>query len=116
MLNKTLTAFALFVALAAPAAAHTYLQSATPEAGANLKAPPTEITMQFSGDLEPAFSSITVTDETDHVVNAGASTAGGKTMRAALKPLKPGRYRVTWVAVSIDTHRSEGKYNFLILP
>ncbi|HUO89036.1 MAG TPA: copper resistance CopC family protein [Rhizomicrobium sp.] len=116
MPNKTLAALMMFAALALPAAAHTYLQTATPEAGANLTAPPSEIVMQFSGDLEPAFSSITVTDEKDHVVNAGASVADGKTMRAALKPLKPGRYRVTWVAVSIDTHRSEGKYNFLILP
>jgi methionine-rich copper-binding protein CopC len=33
-----------------------------------------------------------------------------------LKPLKPGRYRVTWHAVSVDTHRTEGKYNFLVVP
>jgi methionine-rich copper-binding protein CopC len=33
-----------------------------------------------------------------------------------LKQLPPGRYRVTWHAVSVDTHRTEGKYNFLILP
>ena len=116
MLNRLLATLAVLAAVAVPAAAHTYLTTATPEAGANLSAAPAEIVMQFTGDLEPAFSSITVTDEKDHVVNASASVADGKTMRAALKPLKPGRYRVTWVAVSIDTHRSEGKYNFLILP
>jgi methionine-rich copper-binding protein CopC len=33
-----------------------------------------------------------------------------------LKPLKPGRYGVSWHAVSVDTHRTEGKYNFVVAP
>ncbi len=99
---------------AVPASAHTYLTDATPAAGANLTAGPAEVVMHFTGDLEPTFSSIVVTDEKDHVVDAGPSVADGRTMRVPLKPLKPGHYEVIWRAVSIDTHLSEGKYDFLV--
>lgn len=45
-----------------------------------------------------------------------ASVVNGTEMDLALKPLPPGRYRVTWHAVSVDTHRTQGKYNFLVVP
>ncbi len=116
MRNNLLAVLALVAALTAPAAAHTHLLEAAPAAGANLQQSPAEIVLQFSGDLEPSFSSVLVMDEKDHVVAAGPSVASGRTMRVPLKPLKPGRYRVVWVGVSVDTHRSDGKYNFLVLP
>jgi methionine-rich copper-binding protein CopC len=47
---------------------------------------------------------------------AGPPDASGTEMDLPLKKLPPGRYRVTWHAVSVDTHHTEGKYNFLILP
>jgi methionine-rich copper-binding protein CopC len=49
-------------------------------------------------------------------MSAGPSVANGSALSLPLKNLKPGRYRVSWHAVSIDTHRSEGKYNFLVAP
>ncbi|MEI9995473.1 MAG: copper resistance CopC family protein [Rhizomicrobium sp.] len=120
MPNRTTKALALAAAAAAmlamPSLAHTYLVDATPVAGANLAASPPEVVLNFTGELEPAFSNIVVTDEKDHVVDSGPSVATGKTMRVPLNPLKPGRYTVSWRAVSIDTHLSDGKYNFLVLP
>jgi methionine-rich copper-binding protein CopC len=95
--------------------AHAFLEKASPAAGENLR-DPAGVELHFSEALEPAFSAIVVTDASGADVGAGASVARGSAMRLALKPLKPGRYRVTWHAVSIDTHRTEGKYNFLVLP
>jgi methionine-rich copper-binding protein CopC len=34
----------------------------------------------------------------------------------ALPPLKPGLYHVTWHAVSVDSHRTEGGYTFTVTP
>ncbi|MEI9888574.1 MAG: copper resistance CopC family protein [Rhizomicrobium sp.] len=116
MRNRTALAFLVALASAAPALAHTHLVDATPAAGASLTASPAEVVMHFTGALEPAFSNIVVTDEKDHVVDSGPSVADGTTMRVPLKPLKPGRYEVTWRAVSIDTHLSDGKYFFLVAP
>jgi methionine-rich copper-binding protein CopC len=33
-----------------------------------------------------------------------------------LKALRPGTYRVSWHAVSIDTHRTEGAFTFTVKP
>jgi methionine-rich copper-binding protein CopC len=37
-------------------------------------------------------------------------------MMAPLRPLRPGRYRVAWHAVSVDDHRTQGAYSFVIKP
>ncbi len=118
MRNRTrlLAAGLAVVAFAAPALAHTYLTDATPAPGAHVATSPAELVMHFTGALEPTFSSIVVTDEKEHVVDAGPSVADGTTMRVPLKPLVAGHYEVTWRAVSIDTHMSEGKYDFVVGP
>ncbi len=74
------------------------------------------MTLHFSEALEPAFSGIAVTDEAGHDMAAGPAIIDGIEMTVALKHLLPGRYRVSWHAVSVDTHRTEGKYGFLVLP
>src|SRR5690349_10520521 len=105
----------VIVALAGPAMAHGFLEKASPAAGENLRAP-RRIQLHFSETLEPSFSAVTVSDEAGADVGASPSAVTGTDMTLALKPLKPGRYRVTWHAVSVDTHRTEGKYNFLVVP
>ena len=116
-MNARKLLLALFLAGAtAPASAHAFLQKASPAAGENLHAAPPKVELHFSEALEPAFSSITVTNAAGTQMGAGATTANGSELDLPLKPLPPGRYRVTWHAVSVDTHRTEGKYNFLVLP
>jgi copper resistance protein C len=99
-----------------PAMAHAFLQLAHPSAGENLKPSPARVELHFSEALEPTFSGVTITDMDGHDMSVGAATANGTEMDLPLKPLAPGRYRVTWHAVSVDTHRTDGKYNFLVLP
>jgi methionine-rich copper-binding protein CopC len=103
----------------APAAAlaHAALRSATPPAGAKMAAAPAAIALVFSEALEPAFSSIVVTDVAGARVDRGnlqAVPGDGRTLSESLAPLKPGNYRVTWRAVSVDTHKSQGHYTFTI--
>lgn len=112
---RRIALIAAIVGLTSPAMAHAFLETASPAAGENLRAP-SRVELHFSEQLEPSFSAVTVTDEGGADAGAGLSVANGDNMTLALKPLKPGRYRVTWHAVSVDTHRTEGKYNFLVVP
>ncbi|HWD26215.1 MAG TPA: copper homeostasis periplasmic binding protein CopC [Rhizomicrobium sp.] len=112
---RALTVLATLAALSGAAAAHAFLQSAAPAAGENVRAP-SRIVLHFSEPLEQSFSAIVVTDEAGHDESTGPITVDGTEMDLPLKPLTPGRYRVSWHAVSVDTHRTEGKYNFLVLP
>ncbi len=107
---------AVLAGASAPALAHAFLEPAVPAAGDNLRKAPTRIELHFSEALEPAFSGIAVSDDTGRDMAAGPAIAQGTEMDLPLKPLPPGRYRVSWHAVSVDTHRTEGRYNFLVLP
>ncbi len=101
---------------ASPAMAHAFLETASPAAGENLKTPPAKVELHFSEALEATFSAVTVTNEAGLDMGAGPIAVDGTEMDLPLRKLAPGRYRVTWHAVSIDTHRTEGRYNFLVLP
>jgi methionine-rich copper-binding protein CopC len=37
-------------------------------------------------------------------------------LAVGLAPLQPGQYTVNWHATSVDTHKTEGSYNFTIAP
>ena len=117
-MKRTFMLAVALTAIAVPAMAHAFLRTAAPAAGENVRGPVVRIILNFSESLEQAFSGITVTDEAgqDEALGPPVSIIGGTEMDLFLKPLPPGRYRVVWHAVSVDTHRTEGKYNFLVLP
>jgi len=101
---------------ASPAMAHAFLQHASPGAGATLAIAPKEIVLEFSEPLEPTFSGVDVADAIGRDVEATPAAISGTTMRVSLKTLAPGRYRVRWHAVSVDTHRTEGAYDIAVKP
>ena len=102
--------------MANPAFAHALLQHADPGAGATLRQSPVKIALSFTEQLEPVFSGVAVTDASGRSVEASSPVIAGKSMIAPLRPLPPGRYRVEWHAVSVDTHRTEGAYSFTVRP
>ena len=114
-MKRIVLALAL-VGLSSPAAAHAFLEKASPAAGENLRAAPAKLELHFSEALEPAFSGVTVIDAAGADMSAGAATTTGTRMDLPLKALKPGRFRVSWHAVSVDSHRTEGQYEFRVLP
>lgn len=107
-------ALALFAA--APAWAHAMLEHAAPSAGAIVHESPKSVVLSYSEPLEPALSTIAVTDAQGHDVTLGKSIADGTTMSVALNPLKPGSYHVRWHALSVDTHRTDGAFTFSVAP
>lgn len=116
MQHRYIIPILLLAALPVAALAHAHLLKADPAAGAVLKASPAGIELHFTEDLEPAFSTIAVTDAKGRAVTAGPSEAKGAAMHIALEKLGPGRYHVHWVSVAIDTHRTSGDYDFSVAP
>ena len=119
-MKNALTALALGIALtaaAAPAAPHAFLDHASPAVGSSLAAAPSAVTLWFTQDLEPAFSSVTVTDQTGRRVDLGnVQVPPGQPalLQVGLRPLPPGTYTVVWHVVSVDTHPTEGSFTFQV--
>ncbi len=114
-MRALITLLSLFViALAAmPAAqAHAFLDHASPLVGSTVAAAPHEVTLTFTQNLEPAFSSVEVTDASGARVDQGKAAISGNTMQIGLKALSAGTYRVRWHALSVDTHTTEGSFTF----
>jgi hypothetical protein len=103
----------LFLTLGAPAArAHAFLDHASPLVGSTVPTAPHEVTLTFTQNLEPAFSSVQVTDANGGRVDQGKASISGNTMRIGLKGLSAGEYKVHWHALSVDTHTTEGSFSF----
>jgi methionine-rich copper-binding protein CopC len=116
-----LTASLLTATWGAPrlAHAHALLRHASPGAGATLREAPLLLSMEFSEGIEPAFSSITVVGAGGkHFEQGKPHVLGGDPTHVAidLLPLPPGTYAVTWRATSVDTHKTQGSYQFTIAP
>lgn len=105
----------LLVGLGAGAArAHAFLDHAAPLVGSTVATAPREVALTFTQNLEPAFSTVQVTDSKGARVDQGKPQISGNTMRVELKQLTPGRYQVHWHALSVDTHKTEGSFSFTV--
>ena len=77
------------------------------------------MSLTFSEGVEPAFSSVIVTDAAGARVDRDdLRRDAAQTTRVflGLKRLPPGGYRVDWKIMSIDTHKTQGSYTFTVLP
>lgn len=96
--------------------AHAQPETQTPVAGAVVSTPH-EVRITYDEALEPAFSSLVVSNAQGKQVNsakAEVDTTTHKTMRVALPALPAGEYQVKWVAVADDGHRTQGSYKFTV--
>lgn len=95
--------------------AHAFLDHASPGVGSTLERPPATVSIWFTQELEPAFSTLEVKDQSGNRVDAGDAQVDAKDatlLRATLKPLPPGTYKVFWRVVSVDTHPTDGTFTF----
>ena len=102
----------LTVTAAATAEAHAFLDRAEPRVGSTVPTAPRELVLSYTQNLEPAFSSVEVSDANGARVDLGKPRIGASTMRVGLKPLAAGTYRVRWKVLSVDTHTTEGSFTF----
>jgi methionine-rich copper-binding protein CopC len=99
------------------ALAHSGLQRAEPPVESKLKRPPSEVKLYFTERLEPAYSTIRVTDDHGAEVDRQDSHVDPSNpllLRATLQPLEHGDYTVIWRVLSVDGHVTEGRFTFRV--
>ena len=109
----------LVAVFATNASAHARLKRAVPAVGGvvSANAVPSELQIWFSERVEVSLSEIQVVNAAGVRVDNGGlrlDEADPTELRLALKPLPPGRYRVVWRVVSMDTHKTNGTFPFRI--
>jgi methionine-rich copper-binding protein CopC len=99
------------------AQAHAFLDHASPAVGSTVPMAPGVVSMWFTQELVPAFTTATVTDAAGKPVDAGPAQVDPKDsteLEVPLKPLPAGIYTVSWHALSVDTHTTTGHFTFTI--
>jgi methionine-rich copper-binding protein CopC len=111
---------AVLVAISArDASAHARLKRAVPPIGGVVSANsvPAEIRVWFSERVEVSLSEIQVVNAAGLRFDNGElrlDEADPTELHLALKPLPPGRYRVVWRVISMDTHKTNGTFPFRV--
>lgn len=106
------------LALAAPKAdAHAFLDHASPAVGSTVHGSPAQVQLFYTQNLEPAFSTVKVVDANGKQVDKGNKAVDPKNpaeLEISLNALPPGDYKVIWRVLSVDTHTTEGKFDFTV--
>jgi hypothetical protein len=107
----------LFLAIQSQAWAHAFLDHADPKVGSTVTNSPTVVKIWFTQNLEPVFSSVELQDAQGKQVDKKDMHLDdkNKSLMIISVPLLPdGTYTVIWHAVSVDTHRTQGRFEFTV--
>lgn len=111
----TLLAGTALLVGAAPAFAHTRLESSDPADGASLDTGPQRVSLTFSETMSAEFTALTVIGPDQGAYQTGPISAQGNTVSAAVLPLGPaGRYEIGYRVVSEDGHPVTGSVAFTL--
>ncbi len=116
-MRNTLLTFSASLAFATSAAfAHAHLESSTPPVGGTVSSP-SEIRLVFSEGVEPKVTGLTLTGPSGAAALGAPSVEPGH-QEVLIVPVKgtlaPGAYTVKWRAVSVDTHHTQGTFEFTV--
>jgi len=101
------------------AQAHAFLDHAEPKVGSTVAASPKVVKIWFTQKLEIAFSNVQVFDEAGNQVDKRdkkLDPSDQSLLLVSVPQLKPGKYKVSWRVVSVDTHVTSGTFTFEISP
>jgi copper resistance protein C len=99
--------------------AHAFLDHAEPAVGSQINSSPAEVRIWFTERLEPVLSRIQVFDAADSEVdkrNVHVDGSNPALLEVGLPSLRPGKYKVVWRVVSVDTHVTTGNFTFEVTP
>lgn len=114
-LAVVLAAASLLLVPASPAAAHNSLKTTTPAKNAELDTVPTEITLEFLQRLDPAFTTIVLSDAAEQKVPTSEPVVTGAKGTISIDGTLPnGTYTVAYRVVSADGHPVQGSYAFTV--
>ncbi|MDD1964533.1 copper homeostasis periplasmic binding protein CopC [Pseudomonas sp. NPDC090203] len=122
--KQALSCLSLLACLTTSSAfAHAHLESQLPAADSEVTSPK-ELRLNFSEGVEEKFTKVAISldgpgESTEIIQTQSVATdpANKKVLIVVpAVPLAPGKYKVEWHAVSVDTHKSEGTYRFKVTP
>jgi methionine-rich copper-binding protein CopC len=99
------------------AGAHAFPERSEPRVGAVVRTAPTQVRIWFDGNLESAFSQLTVADTAGRRIDRGdghVDPDNRRLLQVGLPPLDPGVYKVRWSVLAVDGHRTQGDYTFTL--
>jgi len=107
-----------FLCFAGQAFAHADLVMSVPPVNGTVSKSPSEIDLHFSEGVEASFSSVQISGPNKNMIPTGvpALKSGDDTtlLVPILRRLTNGSYTVTWHALSIDGHKSEGRFTLTV--
>jgi methionine-rich copper-binding protein CopC len=95
--------------------AHAFVDHAEPPVGSQIHNAPTQVKIWFTEKLEPVLSKIQVFDTSGLEVDkrdVKIDQSNAAMLTVSLPELRPGKYKVVWRAVSVDTHVTTGNFTF----
>jgi copper resistance protein C len=114
LIRLLLTAYTLLL-LIQGSWAHAFVDHTEPAVGSQIHSAPTQVKIWFTERLEPALSKIQVFDTSEQEIDkrdVKIDQWNAVLLTVSLPGLKPGKYKVTWRAVSVDTHVTTGNFMF----
>jgi methionine-rich copper-binding protein CopC len=115
LLLGALLALLTTLALAAPAQAHDYLVSSTPESGTTLSEPPQQVSLQFNTSIGQQFAQVAVVGPDGTTYQDGDPVVDGDSVTQAVSGLPAGTaITVSYRVVSSDGHPIGGTVPFTI--
>jgi hypothetical protein len=115
---RAILCLAIAALLPAPAFAHAFLERADPPVGSEVSSPPQQLVLTFTEGVEPLFTTVGVRAASGGDVSIGkphTEPGNDRKLVVQLPSLGPGKYTVTWHATSVDTHKTEGSFQFTIV-
>ena len=102
------------------ALAHAQLQQAVPSVGGTVAGSPRDLRLHFSEGVEPRFSAVTLAAPGGGAVPLGRPSTDPADAALLIvtvgRTLPPGTYTVSWHVVSVDTHKTQGSFDFTVGP
>ena len=101
---------------ASPLLAHSFPEQETPAAGQSVANAPSEVVLKFDAPIEKLFAKLDVLNIGGQKVSEGvpAISDDGYRLSVKLGKLAPGKYTVHWEVVCVDSHHTNGSYQFTV--
>ncbi len=118
-MKALLLAVFAYVLCASFAEAHAFIDHAEPKVGSKVQTSPPEVKVWFTQKLVIAFSDLKVLDAAGNEVDKHdkrLDKTDATLVIISVPALKPGKYKVVWRAVSVDTHVTTGDFAFEVSP
>jgi methionine-rich copper-binding protein CopC len=115
-LRPILIAGSLVALAAGNGLTHSFPAQETPAAGQTLPTSPAEVAIKFDAPIEHLFAQLQVigADGKDLALGTPEIGADGYILSIKVPALPRGDYLVKWAVVCIDTHHTNGSYNFTV--